>query len=168
MPCRAALAVLSLLVLAGCDDQVCTRHSDCAPGQTCGAFGLCGPPWPSDAGWSEVDADDLPTVVDAGDAAPPPDARRPPDAGPPDAQPNNAVDTNPPATMPPGPPPDAAPPPGIFDPDPPASWPADAAPPPDATPPPPRPDAAPPPPDARPDDRPPLCCSVGGRDPGVP
>jgi hypothetical protein len=58
---------LIALLLAGCNEQVCIRHSECPAGETCSAQGVCKIA-PSDGG------------VDAGDAAEP-DAPSDADAG---------------------------------------------------------------------------------------
>ena len=37
----ATRILLLVLALAGCNDDICARHSDCAHGQTCSAAGVC-------------------------------------------------------------------------------------------------------------------------------
>jgi len=40
----ALLALAIALVLWACDRDVCSRHSDCAAGQTCTSAGICSAP----------------------------------------------------------------------------------------------------------------------------
>ena len=62
---------VALVALAGCNANVCARHSDCHSGEVCSKAGLCepgGPVSPNDP--ADTDGGTAETPVDAGvDAA---------------------------------------------------------------------------------------------------
>lgn len=100
-PARWLVAVAAAATLLACNSELCVRHSDCDPGLSCSAAGVClaptGPDAGADAGDAGTDAA-LDAGTDAGrdaaldaaidappdaalDASPAPDARRPPNDG---------------------------------------------------------------------------------------
>ena len=63
---RSRLALWALLFVAACNDDICSRHTDCAANQTCSTEGKCvGAAEASDAGTT-----DAPGNLDAGVDAP--------------------------------------------------------------------------------------------------
>jgi hypothetical protein len=60
---RSRLLVIALLA-AGCTPDLCSRHSDCAPGLVCTAAGQCAKA-PADAGGDGTSDGSTVTTVDA-------------------------------------------------------------------------------------------------------
>ena len=96
---RWLLAVAAAATLLACNNELCVRHSDCDPGTTCSAAGVClaaaGPDGGSDAGDASSDAG----IDAATDAATDAELDAPPDAAV-DAAPDAAVDAAPDARRP--------------------------------------------------------------------
>jgi hypothetical protein len=61
-------SLLALVLVVGCGRDICTRHSDCPPAQSCSAAGVCAIA-PGDAGTDALEITDGAIVDGPADAA---------------------------------------------------------------------------------------------------